>query len=333
MEVNMKKTKIMIFQKHNTKLQQLKFLFGNHPVSITNEYTYLGLKLTPNAKFSIANQHLSEKATNALCKIRKHLNIHDLSPKTSSKIFDAIISPILLYGSEVWGAYDKIDFSKWDKTPTEKTHLRFCKLYLGVNRKASNIASRAELGKFPLLITTYKRILNYVNHINELPETSIAKQAFLLSKELYTSGKESFYSKVVNILKLHDLTLCEPIEIETNLKNTKIEEIIKDIKEKYISYWKQELTNSRKLSFYQTFKKGYQLEKYLNVIKNFSQRRTYTRFRISNHKLEIEYGRYQNTPRDERICKNCNLQEVEDEFHFSLECQKYETLRNEHIIF
>ena len=77
--------KIMIFQKHNTKRQQLKFLFGNHPVSITKEYTYLCLKLTPNAKFSIANQQLSEKATNALCKIRKYLNIHELSPKTAPK--------------------------------------------------------------------------------------------------------------------------------------------------------------------------------------------------------------------------------------------------------
>ena len=58
----------MIDQKHNTKLQQIKFLFGNHRVSITNEYTYLGLKLTPNANFSIASQQLSEKATNAFGK-------------------------------------------------------------------------------------------------------------------------------------------------------------------------------------------------------------------------------------------------------------------------
>jgi hypothetical protein len=30
--------------------------------SMTNEYTYLGLKLTPNTKFDIASQKLSEKA-------------------------------------------------------------------------------------------------------------------------------------------------------------------------------------------------------------------------------------------------------------------------------
>jgi hypothetical protein len=74
------------------------------------------------------------------------------------KIFDSIISPILLYNSEVWGAYLKNDFNKWDKLPTEKIHLRFCKIYLGVGKKATNIASRGELGKFPLLINIYKQL-------------------------------------------------------------------------------------------------------------------------------------------------------------------------------
>jgi hypothetical protein len=51
----------------------------------------------------------------------------------------------------VWGAYTIGDSTKWDKTWTEKAHLKFYKLYLGVNRKGSNAASREELEKFPLL--------------------------------------------------------------------------------------------------------------------------------------------------------------------------------------
>ena len=62
MEINMKKTKIMI-QKHNSKKSQnINFLLGNSSVDITNEYTYLGVKQTSNVKFSIAQQQLSEKA-------------------------------------------------------------------------------------------------------------------------------------------------------------------------------------------------------------------------------------------------------------------------------
>ena len=37
MEINMKKTKVMIFQKHNSKLQDISFLLGNERVNITND--------------------------------------------------------------------------------------------------------------------------------------------------------------------------------------------------------------------------------------------------------------------------------------------------------
>jgi hypothetical protein len=59
MEVNMKKTKIMIFQKHNSKIPKLNFSIGNNTVEITKEYTYLGLKLEP---FKLTQKQLSEKA-------------------------------------------------------------------------------------------------------------------------------------------------------------------------------------------------------------------------------------------------------------------------------
>jgi hypothetical protein len=54
--------------------------------------------------------------------------------------------------------------------------------------------------------------------------------------------------------------------------------------------------NSRKLSFYYTFKKNYKMEEYLNTIKDPSQRRMFAKFRISDQTLLTEYGRYQNIP-------------------------------------
>jgi hypothetical protein len=80
------------------------------------------------------------------------------------------------------------------------------------------------------------------------------------------------------------------------------------------------------LSFYSTFKKHYNLEEYLNITKDPNQRRLFSKFRISNHKLEIEFGCYSDVHRQERLCKYCNKLAVEDEFHFSFE--KYENLRN-----
>ena len=116
-------TKIMIFQKHNSKLPNLNFYIGDNRVDITKEHTYLGLKLVLNGKFKTAQQQLnSEKVLHALYKIRKKLDFHKLSPKTSTKIFDGVISPILLYNSysEVWGAYEKNDYNEWDNTGIDR---------------------------------------------------------------------------------------------------------------------------------------------------------------------------------------------------------------------
>jgi hypothetical protein len=84
-------------------------------LEIVNEYCYLGIKLNSNGTFTLAQKQLSEKALHALGSIRRHLNLHYLNPKLAIKIFESIISPILLYNSEIWGAYLKNDFNKWDK--------------------------------------------------------------------------------------------------------------------------------------------------------------------------------------------------------------------------
>ena len=62
-----------------------------------------------------------------------------------------MISPILSYNSEHWGVHVKHDFKGWDNTPTERTHLKFCKRYLEI-LNTSNVASRSEIGRTPLII-------------------------------------------------------------------------------------------------------------------------------------------------------------------------------------
>ena len=110
-----------------------------------------------------------------------------------------MISPILTYNSEVWGAFAKSDFKSWDSSAIEKTHLQFCKRYLEVDNKASNIAWRAELGKFPLIIDINKKILNYFNYLREKEESSIVKQSLKISIDLHYNGHNSFYSSLMKM--------------------------------------------------------------------------------------------------------------------------------------
>ena len=100
-----------------------------------------------------------------------------------------MISPILTYNSEVWGAFVKSDLKSWDSSAIEKIHLQFCKRYLQVHNKASNIASRAERGKFPMIIDINKKILNYLDYLIRKDEDSIVEQALPISIDLHHNGK------------------------------------------------------------------------------------------------------------------------------------------------
>ena len=73
-----------------------------------------------------------------------------------------------------WGAFVKSDFKSWDSSAIEKTHLQFCKRYLQVHNKASNIACRV-------------------------------KQALQISIDLHHDGKTSFYSNLMKMVDYYDL--------------------------------------------------------------------------------------------------------------------------------
>ena len=63
------------------------------------------------------------------------------------------------------------------------------------------------------------------------------------------------------------------------------------------------MINSSKPSFFCTFKNEYKMEEYLSLIDNPMIRRTFSQYRVSNHKLQIERGRYENVSREQRFCK------------------------------
>jgi hypothetical protein len=52
-------------------------------------------------------------------------------------------------------------------------------------------------------------------------------------------------------------------------------------------------------------------------------------FQISDHILEIERGRYNQINREQRMCRQCHLNVIEDEEHLFFHCQKNELLRKE----
>ena len=95
----------------------------------------------------------------------------------------------------------------------------------------------------------------------------------------------------------------------------------------YRQSWYSSINNSNRLETYCRFKHNFNLEPYLVFISDRKYKIALSRFRLSSHKLEIERGRHRDINRDERKCKMCTLNVIENENHFLLVCPKYYDLR------
>ena len=266
----------------------------------------------------------------AIFKIRKYVELSKLPQQIVFKIFDATIVPILTFGGEIWGISKPLNIKKWDQSPGEKIHLKFCKQYLGLNRKASNLATRGELGRFPMQIILMKKALKYFSYLCEKDENSIVKQAFLISKQLDMENRKSYISELKTYLRV---TGCYDSDTLGFMRQNTIIHMIKNLENNYMIYWQNEINSSEKLIFYRMYKQGFRTSNYINILKNAQERQSFAKFYTSNHDLLIETGRYSKPkiPRGERICNLCISKKVEDEIHFLLHCSKYEILRKSFI--
>ena len=87
------------------------------------------------------------------------------------------------------------------------------------------------------------------------------------------------------------------------------------------------MKGGNKLRFYKTFKLFFCREPYLDSILDFTLRKIITKFRCSDHCLEIEKDRHIKLKPEERICKLCKS-DIETELHFIQDCPACSDIRS-----
>ena len=99
----------------------------------------------------------------------------------------------------------------------------------------------------------------------------------------------------------------------------------------YRAEWLESIGTLTSLDTYCLYKCDFQLEPYFNFIKNQRYLRAFVSIRLRAHPLEVERGRHYGVPRQNRLCRMCNSDCVEDEKHFMLVCTAYAFLRQNYL--
>ena len=99
------------------------------------------------APTSLPHGDLSLKANRTIFALNNKIKISKLPRRLALKLFNSQITPILLYGSEVWGPYMNYDYLSWELSKIERVQTQFLKRMLGCNIQTSNIMTRGEVIK------------------------------------------------------------------------------------------------------------------------------------------------------------------------------------------
>ena len=148
--------------------------------------------------------------------LKRTINRSKLSFRALSTLFDSLIKPIVLYGAPLWTPNSSIIKSlvtaiqsqshrnilkKLNRLPSEKIHLSFLKWALGVHRKASNVGTWGESGRFPLIYQCIKSTLNYYDRINKMEPNTFVHAALMEQRRL----KLTWYKIFEYLVKLDEL--------------------------------------------------------------------------------------------------------------------------------
>jgi hypothetical protein len=201
-----------------------------------DEYVYLGITFHYSGRFKVAQKMLYSNALGAYDSIFKNFsNLDSVPVKVLLKLFSALVSPILLYCSEVWGVHllgSLTNIEMFKKkffsmiSDIEKLHIKFCKRILGVHSKSTNLAAIAELGRYPMIIQVSTLAIKYWLRINSpmYENQFVGKAARVCIQSRCPIAKfNDFLLEMCNFNSLKNTTIWKESDINNVVKGIKNE--------------------------------------------------------------------------------------------------------------
>ena len=313
---NNRKSNVVHYRNKNTEPTISQFYLSNQLIERVKQYKYLGVILHEYVDFNVTAEVLAGAGSRALGSIlHKYRKVKGLGYYTYSKLYQSCVCPVLDYASEIWGykGFDKID----------QVQNRAVRIYLGVHNFAPNLSIHGDMGWTESSVRRKVHMSRYWNRLVNLSDDRLTKRIFLWDVEQKSKGWASEMLgifRAVDMLDVYNtLNECSTVKIWADLHNLKCQE------------WKDNLVKYPKLRTYITFKDNFCIEPYVQINMNRKYRSVLAQLRSGILPLEIECGRWKGLEVNERICRVCNQNVVEDEHHFVLDCPLYDDERSHYI--
>ena len=293
MKVNESKTKFMAI--NGSPMDKVSFMMGSHCVRHCNSYIYLGVPITADGRNeSTLKMHLDSK-NKELNKLFIFLAANYDAPFfVKRRVMEAAFMSSILYGCESW-----LNISL---KPAETMYNEAVKALLGVRPSAANNLCIIECGLKPLAGLVKDRQKKFFEKMSSRPPHH--EDPFQLALEMVNAMHKPMKMYIDSIGNGGDFAAQELQKIKdivTHASGTK---------------FKTYLQINPDLSTHKLYMRDAPIiPDYLRI--------TFSRYRLSCHRLRVELWRYKGIPHDQRLCV-CELG-VQDEHHI-FSCPRVEEL-------
>jgi hypothetical protein len=226
-------------------------------------------------------------------------------------LYHSHVAPIIDYSCGIWGFQNSID--------GEKIQNRATRFYLGIHSKAPILAFQGDIGWNRTIVRHKIAAIRLWNRLTQMSDERLTKKIFNWDHELCKNWSNNV-KEILYQIDMHEEFIHKNM---CNIDNVQIKCMENDKME-----WLNALPLKPKLRTYRTFKREIKTEDYVKYCLNRKRRSLMTQFRIGILPLHIETGRFRNVPEDERKCKVCDFNDIENEFHFLCICNVYNEFRN-----
>ena len=181
MKINLQKTKVMVFRNGGILRYYEKWYFDGIEIETVSSYKYMGLFITPKLIWSFAKNTLASQARKSIISMLKLQNsVGYFEFSELFKLFETMIKPIILYGSEIWG---------FEVSNTiENVQDNFQEM------------ARGEYGSYPLYVDYYCRCIRYWIKLTRMSSVRFPNKCYKMLKNLDENGRNTWASKVRELL-------------------------------------------------------------------------------------------------------------------------------------
>jgi hypothetical protein len=324
----------------------------SRPVEKVTEYIDLGLLTKQQHTVAGMLHHAARRGQRAVAILHKRVKELGVRPNACVmlKLFQAIVLPNLTFGVEAWGPWFlHCDFADGVfQNDLERVRLSFLRVLLGLKSSSPAWNTIREVGWYPLQVFVARQLVRWMNKLWRLPASNFARRAMLECWLMYRAGDlDNWCGKLSAFLAHFDITPSALLPENPAVPLFSEQLVVDKLRAASHAVYTDLVAaaaatpelDSKLAVFHVQFADDipphgtmWQRARYLDLPLGMNDTKLLARFRLSNHYLRVEVGRWHRPdplPMPMRTCTLCDGGCVQNEHHWMFDCPALQSARDD----